>query len=784
MKAINYVFAFLFFVIPIPIPLHAQTAFKVEGTVMNDKNQPVEAAFVSVGDNHIATLSDKEGYYLLIVPAGETIQLCAGALGYVADTFQTTVIDDIWKDFILKDSNIELDEVVVVGDNKKYVRMSAPQNLIRIDKSFIEDNYSGSLMQSLEKIPGVRAMSIGSGQSKPAIRGLGFNRMVIAQNGIKHEGQQWGEEHGLEIDQFAVDDIEIIKGPGSLLYGSDAIGGVVNLRNDYLPAKTLEGSVNLFGRTNNESTGLSVRVTGRKKQFVYKAYLTLIDYADYKVPTDSIQYYSYYIKLKDKKLRNTAGRERNAGLSSGYVSDKFTSVFYFSDVFTESGFFADAHGLEVRLSDINYDKSFRDTNLPRHSVNHIKAVNHSTWQAGKFAFETDLSYQKNIRNELAEPVSHGYMPVPPDSLERMFDKNTYTASFKLKFLILRKHSVQAGLTLEHQNNERSGWGFIIPAFRTTSTGAYAYDRYHLSDELILSAGIRFDRTGTRMDAYRDWYKTPAGRDSVYKQRSADLKRTFSSFSWLAGVNYHTGAWNLKASIGKSFRAPIPKELGADGVNYHIFRYEKGEPSLTPEESYQADAGINWQNDCLTVQLDPYLNYFPVYIYLNPTADYQEGLQMYYYTQSRVIRAGFEAELTHRLSQNLEWGMNGEYLYARQLSGDKKGYTLPFSPPWSVRVEATYRPHTRWAGPDGHITLACEITGDQNEIVPPESTTKGYQTLNLSAGRSFAWKNVRMRFALQAQNLLDKKYYNHTSYYRLIDVPEPGRNFSMMTGFTF
>ncbi|MDR2773170.1 MAG: TonB-dependent receptor plug domain-containing protein, partial [Tannerella sp.] len=258
--------------------------------------------------------------------------------------------------------------------------MQSPQNVVQIGESLLKKNFSGSLMQSLEKNPGIKAMSIGSGQSKPAIRGLGFNRMLVAENGIKHEGQQWGEDHGLEIDQFALDNIEIVKGPGALFYGSDAIAGVINLKSSYIPQETLEGKINLFGRTNNESAGVSAHLGSKKNGFWWKANFTLIDYADYQVPADSIQYYSYYIKLKDRKLRNTAGKERNGGVHIGFISDRLLTTFYLSDVYAKSGFFADAHGLEVRLSEIDYDKSVRDMDLPYHSVNHIKVTNHTSYR--------------------------------------------------------------------------------------------------------------------------------------------------------------------------------------------------------------------------------------------------------------------------------------------------------------------------------------------------------------------------------------------------------------------
>ena len=187
---------------------------------------------------------------------------------------------------------VSLKEVVVSGNSSKAVQMRSALPVAEVSKQFIEQNFSGSLMQTLSRLPGVQAMSVGSGESKPAIRGLGFNRVLVAENGIKHEGQQWGDDHGLEIDQYAVDQAEVIKGPASLTYGSDAIGGVINLKSNWVPTRPFSGQASLFCRSNNESLGASVRLEGRRGRWWYKANATWMDYADYRVPTDSVQYYS------------------------------------------------------------------------------------------------------------------------------------------------------------------------------------------------------------------------------------------------------------------------------------------------------------------------------------------------------------------------------------------------------------------------------------------------------------------------------------------------------------
>ena len=715
------------------------------------------------------------------------------------------------------DTTVSLQGVTVTENARRDYQMRTSQSAVQVSHAYLEQNFAGSLMQSLEGIPGVKAMSIGSGQSKPTIRGLGFNRMAVTEDGVKHEGQQWGDDHGLEIDQFAIDRAEVVKGPAALLYGSDAIGGVLNLFTNHIPTEGFEGGVQLFGRTNNEQLGLSAKVGGRHNRFFYRANLTWIDYADYQVPTDSIQYYSYYIRLKDRRLRNTAGRERDGSLMLGYAGYNFHTDIRVSDSYSKSGFFANAHGLEVRLSDIDYDHSRRDIDLPHQWVNHLKVLSHTTWRNEQLAVEANLAYQNNVREENSEPVSHGYMPTPPNTLERRFVKNTYTSSLGLKMSVGRQHELSTGLQAEYQHNRRDGWGFIIPDFEQMSTGAYLFDRFTLRDNLILNAGIRYDFARTRVHSYYDWYPTPIGatygdsrgsegtgvrgyenrlggylapsrlralapsQDFEYMERSDAFARHFNSFIWSVGVNYNVGQWVLKANVGKSFRVPIPKELGADGINYHIFRYEKGNSQLDPEQSYQLDMSVSWGNETFSVQLDPYLNYFPNYIYLNPTADYVEGLQLYNYRQARVLRYGFEAQLQWNITRHWEAALRGEYLYAEQLSGEKKGYTLPFSTPWSADADVKY--NFDWRG-KGFAGLNLHIVGDQHDIVPPEKPTDGHVTLNASAGKHFALGKNTLKVALHADNLLNKRYYDHTSYYRLIDVPEPGRNFSMMVGLEF
>ncbi len=679
------------------------------------------------------------------------------------------------------DTTITLHAVTVSSQRQHDVQMRSSQASVQVGADYLQDHFAGSLMQTLEAIPGVKAMSIGSGQSKPAIRGLGFNRIVVSEDGIKHEGQQWGADHGLEVDQFAVDRAEVVKGPAALLYGSDAIGGVLNLYTNHIPTSALEGTARLFCRSNNAQLGLSAKVGGCHGRFFYRANATLIDYGDYRVPTDSIEYYSYYVRLPNRRLRNTAGLERDGSVMVGYAGYRFHADIRVSDSYSHSGFFADAHGMEVRLSKIDYNRSSRDIDVPSQWVNHFNVLGHASWHTARFAADGRVAYQRNVREEHSEPVAHGYMPRPSGTLERRFVKDTWSGNAFVRWQPSGQHELQAGVCGEWQRNRRGGWGFVMPDFDAWSGGVYAMEQYRPTQALMLQAGMRCDVARTHILSYTDWYATPVAGTSVYMQRSADLCRRFSSMTWSAGMAYSLGEWVVKANAGKSFRVPIPKELGADGINYHVFRYEQGNAALDPEECYQLDAAVYYNGRRLAIRVEPYASYFPNYIYLSPTLEGVEGLQLYRYTQASVGRCGIEAAADWHVDSHWTAQLAAEWLYARQQSGPMRGYTLPFSTPWSVRPGIRYS--YVWHG-EGYVGLDADIVGRQSEIVPPEKPTASHWTLNATAGKHIPLPRGMLHLTLQAENLLNRRYYDHTSYYRLIDVPEPGFGVSFMLGWEF
>lgn len=769
--------------------------YSVYGTITDHNNKPIMGANIFLKPVNEGAVSDKMGNYKFDKLNKGVYILRISHIGYTTVSDTININNNNSFNYKMSPLNQSLNEIVVTDKYSENRKKEETLNIEVLDKKYLLKNQGGSLMKSLERLAGVSTIDIGSGISKPVIRGLSFNRVVVVENNIKHESQQWGADHGLEIDQYAVSDIEIIKGPASLMYGSDAIGGVLNIKKRKLPEiNTVGGSLGLTAKSNNNLIGSSAQVYARKNKLYTEFRATILDYADFKVPADSVNIYSYRAPLHKNRIRNSAGEERNVHLSVGYISAGFKNTLHISNVYNKSGFFANAHGLEPLNVDMeSHDKSDRDIIYPYQKSNHLKVTNSASAIWGSNKLEADVGLQHNLRQELSQYINHGYMPPQfPDTLdfdsdiEREFEKFVYSANIRYIKQINDFTELKAGADVTFQENKINGRGFIIPAFKQLNTGGFLLLKHSNPEYGIVQLGVRFDYANIKTSEYADWFKSPVveNGDTIQKYlvRSEDTDKSFYNFSWSAGYSYSPEEWSFKLNIGKSFRIPIPKELAANGVNYHYFRYEKGDPELSPETSYQADLGLKYTSEKLIVETSPFFNYFSNYIYLNPGTKHDRlygiGNQVFNYTQSKVIRYGGELTASYSFYRNFRFGITGEYIYSEQVSGDKKGFTLPFSPPASVIFNLSYENPKILNFENTYISFDFVATAAQKEIVPPEETTSGYGIINISTGGDIKIRKHKINLSLQVKNLLNKKYFNHTSFYRLINVPEPGRNISV------
>lgn len=565
-----------------------QVSFTIDGKVTDQQNNPVQNVIVKVQNRQSVT--DEHGHFQFkhLAPGEYKIEIMSFVYKSAPEII-TIDNKDVTIQIKINTKDVVLEEVVVMTETKNKTARENSSISYEIDNQYLEANRENSLMQTLSKLPGVSNISIGAGQSKPTIRGLGFNRVAVVQNGIKHQAQEWGSDHGLEIDQYDVGSIQVIKGPASLLCGSDAIGGVINIRPASVPKlHSFSGDVNLLAESNNDLLGISAGVQARNDKWYYRGRLTLRNYGDYKVPTDKIVYQSYVFDLSDHHLRNTAGTEADGSFSFGYIGNHFKSETSLSSVYAKNGFFANVHGLEVRTSQIDYDKSSRDVDLPYHTVNHFKITNNSTYYADNVTWKVNLGYQNNVREEHSEPIAHGYMPKPEGTLDRRFVKNTSSLDILSELENTGNHQLTLGINSEYQHNKIGGWGFLIPAYQKFIVGSFAYDKYEINPNLFLHTGIRYDVGIVHTEAYYDWFTSPVDNRGTttneYVQRSQQKTFDFNNVSASVGISYLKAKMKYKLNIGKSFRIPLASELASDGVNYHMFRFERGNANLKAESS--------------------------------------------------------------------------------------------------------------------------------------------------------------------------------------------------------
>lgn len=779
----NYLLLILFLILS--LGSQAQSDFTLSGNVTCQHNDPLPGAVVQIDALMKGCVTGEDGeFQIKNIPPGKYV-VEVSFLGYQPWIREVEVNEQQPLHVMLQREDHSIDEVLVEGTYQTILNREDSRSVALVNEQFLDDNRSGSLMQTLRRLPGISSIDIGSGQSKPLIRGLGFDRVVVAENGVAHQGQQWGADHGLEIDQYGVENIEVIKGPASLMYGSGAIGGVIDMRSYSIPGQHKSGvEIDLTGRSNNQSLGGSVALFKRWNHLFVKARASMVDYADYRVPADSIEYYSYYFRLKDGAMRNTAGYENSGNLVAGWISDKITTRLTVSQLSAKSGFFANAHGLEIRTSSIDYDRSSRTIDMPYQQVRHRKVMSNTTFRPGAHQIRINAGWQHNLREEFSEAVAHGYMPKPPHNLERWFQKETGSVNARWKIPETGRHNFTVGGDLEHQKNKIDGWGFIIPAFQSTESGLFIHDKIFLTPPWIVNAGVRVDYSHIKIESHRDWFATPGENGEDYILRAPETERDFSFVSWGLGINYHKEQSFFKLNFGNGFRMPLPKELAANGMNYHMYRYEEGDINISPEVSWQLDAAVGHEAKDFRLELNPFVTWFPNYIYLGPEADYYQGLQKFKYRENEVFRTGGELNFQYQVSDRVESTIESEYVYSRQLTGEKKGYTLPFSPPWTTDFSLEYS-HPSFLSFE-KMTLRGEyrLVAAQNEIVPPEKKTPGYGLTTLLAGASRRWGTIKVRWNFQVRNIFNVRYLDHTSFYRLIEAPGPGRNFILSMNMLF
>lgn len=686
--------------------------------------------------------------------------------------------------------NVALPEVVIAETYQQLQNKKTALTLEVADRDFLRRHFTGNFMQAMENIPGVQAMDIGSGFSKPMIRGMGFNRVAVLENGIKQEGQQWGADHGLELDAFNVDAVNVMKGPASLLYGSDAMGGVIDIAPVQVPAENmLFGDVTLLGKSVNETIGASLMLGIKRNAWYTRLRYSEQRFGDYRIPADTIVYLTQKMPVYGRRLKNTAGWERNVNFFTQYQKKGYKSNLAVSNVFQKTGFFPGAHGVPD-LSRLEDDGDSRNIDLPYSKVNHLKVTTHQQYAWEKFILSGDIGYQNNHREEWSAFHTHyGTQPLPetdPDK-ELAFNLNTFSFSAKGRWIGSSSWEHRMGWDSQFQRNTISGYSFLLPEYDRFATGISWLTTYRPDNTLSVSGGLRYDYGRMRVfahdDPYLATYLQEQGYDEeqveFYRWNSRRVNRNFGDYSLSLGVVWTPSMRHqLKVNVGRSFRLPGANELASNGVHHGTFRHEQGDATLSSEQGWQMDASYQLKYGRWSVYVSPFVNWFSNYIFLRPTGEWSvlpHTGQIYRYTQTEALFAGAEASVELTVLPTLNYRISGEYVYTYNCD---ERIPLSFSPPATLRNTLT------WQRKRYMLYAEWQSITKQNRVDRNEDRTPGANLFHIAGSLDLPVAGTEVEITLTVRNLFNMRYYNHLSFYRKVEIPEPGRNFQLLIKVPF
>lgn len=756
-----------------------ESGYSISGRVVDgETGLPVAAAEIYLHETKDFTITEPDGNYHLTGIAKGTYHIHITSLGYEPAEKTIKVNGNITDlNFTIRPTFIEINQVVVESDLLKSGKKEQALNISVVSEDYLVKNYSGTLAATLEKMPGLTSINVGVGISKPVIRGFSGNRVIVADHGIKQQGQQWGTDHGLEIDQYNIERLEIIKGPASLLYGSEGIGGIINVLPPPIPEEgTIEADLLTFYRSNNHNVGGTVSLAGNFKKNFFRMRFTTQDFGDYQVPAEEFTYNRFVLPIENNLLKNTAGHERNGMISGGLLRKWGNIRLTLSNYHQVAGLFVGAVGIP-RSYQLTDDGSPRNIDLPRQWNNHFKAIVNTKILVREGWVHMDVGFQHNLRREESLPHSHGQAPTPEGILALGLRLMTWTANATYNRYITEHWKIVGGLSAEVKDNQRDGFEYLIPDYRSYTSGLFMFTEYHVSEKWVLSGGLRFDYAQLNIENF----VAPVYQNLEivgYTERTPYINRSFYNPSGAFGVSWLPNSTvNIKMNLARTFRVPSEAELSTNGIHHGTFRHEQGDSSLTSETGWSVDAGLYIQKRKWHFELTPWFNYFDNYIYLSPTAEFSplpDAGQIYQYRENRAIYTGLEMITEYHPIAGLHLDVNAEYIYNLNLD---TYLPLPFTPPFSVGTGAEYEFEELGKKVNNlYFGLEYKYYAAQNRVDRNELTTPGYSLLHFNSGISFKLGNQQLELNFRIQNLTNTKYLNHLSRYRILNLPEPGRNF--------
>lgn len=707
---------------------------------------------------------DENGKFSITGICSGTYIAHASYTGFIEKVDTIKLTENLFYEFRLEHDTLDLD-YVYVDAHRDHERTT--QSQISIEGKALDRLSGKSLGAALKEVNGVTALQTGSTIAKPVIHGLHSNRILIMNNGVRQEGQQWGNEHGPEIDPFVAGRFTVIKGAAAVQYGSDAIGGVILVDPAALPDTAgTSGEIHMVGFSNTRGGAFAGMIEHRSAKLPPLAF-RLQGSAQREGNIHAADYY----------LANTASGTYGTSATAEYHKDDWRFEGYYSLYHADVGIFSGSHignltDLETAFASdtplVHQDFTYT-INRPYQQITHhlLKGViDHHNEQIGTMLLT--VAWQNDLRSEYDAhaPLNDSIAALQLPSL--YFEIGTLTVDGSWLRHPTKLHSGKIGFNFMNQQNI-TRYATFIPNFKNYSGGIYAIEQYHTGGWL-LEAGVRYD--------YK-WIKIFRYVDDVLDMP----ERNFSNLSANAGIQYFDNKYTeYHLNFGTAWRAPAVSELYSDGLHHGAASLEYGNDSLQSERSYQATFTIEHDSKKWFVDFGVYNNYILDFIYLQPTLPAELTIRgafpVFHYQQANANLFGVDGTVRYAFRNDLTAELKGSMLRAKNLEtnswivmmpADRLRGALNYQYPKSIGLWRNLRAGLNTQ----YVFKQTRVEPDEDYVTPPE----GYTLVGASIEGDLNLSNTTIGISLEAENALNAAYRDYLNRFRYF-ADDMGRNISL------
>jgi len=714
----------------------------LSGRVVARDGHAVAGATVVVVELHRVALTQTDGQFRFAdMPAG-SYTVTVRRLGFAPLARQVSVAASTTLDLTLERTSVWVEPVTVTATRAPLDVFSSPLPTEALSEDRLRRAQSVSLAHALAQLPGINALSTGQQIGKPVIRGLAGPRVLVLEDGSRLEDYSWSDEDGPSVDARLAQRVEVIRGPASVLYGSDALGGVVNVIPEELPdanggPRAMHTGLEISGASNNAELEGAARVEGASGGWGWRLF--------------GIGRFASSLHTPVGELDNTGFSAMSGEAVVGTRGARGSTTLRYT-----------RYGGEFKLLEAE-GPTTGETGGPERKLSDDRVQLAGTYLLGGVRVETKAQWQLHSLVEVSDTgVSTGGQPLKGTAFDLLL--NTLTLD------VLAHHTAGArvhgtlGVSGLTQSNDTRGRIPLVPDARVRSGAVFAFEQAVLG-RLSLLAGARVDVR--RLTA-----------DSNAKLGLSSQTRDYTAFSGNVGIVYRMGAAALTANLGRAWRAPTLFELYSNGAHLGEARYEIGDPGLKPEAGMNVDAAARWQRGRIRAELAGYRNAIGRFVYITPTDSFvtvstspPDSLRVYRYQQANARLLGGEVAVEVEVATPLTLRARAD---AVRGTNRATGDPLPLVPP--VRAALGVELHRiafNWVDRT-YAGAEIEVATRQTRLNPLDIPTRGHTLLNLSAGIVRPLFGQVCHVDIAVRNATNVSYRSFLSRYKEFAL-DPGRN---------